>query len=142
MLKSPRNHFRGEYHFLLPTPAVFVVCGRFCGRWEAFLLAFPSSQNRGIIFCAFFSVMFVEKLHTYIFNFYQCLNLPAALLSSSRPAQRGSFRNRRPGRTSLLVGRLCLKKRRKLIYNSPRKKQNLCHYFNSTKFLGLNTSLT
>jgi hypothetical protein len=48
--------------------------------------------------------MFVEKLHTYIFNFYQYLNLPAALLSSSRPAQRGSFRNRRPGRTNAGVG--------------------------------------
>jgi hypothetical protein len=89
----------------------------------------PVLTKQGIIFRAFFSLMFVEKLHTYIFNFYQCLNLPAALLSSSRPAQRGSFRNRRPGRTSLLVGRLCLKKRRKLIHTLL-KKQNLYHYFN------------
>src|SRR4029453_11112167 len=47
------------------TPAVFVVCGRFCGRWEAFLPAFPFSQNRGIIFCTFLYLIIVEKPHNF-----------------------------------------------------------------------------
>jgi hypothetical protein len=34
--------------------AAFAVCGQFWRRWEAFLLAFPDSQNMGIIFCTRF----------------------------------------------------------------------------------------